>query len=37
VCVCVDKIPFSLKQNFSDPEIADFEFFFKKFQSPTHW
>jgi hypothetical protein len=33
----VDKIPFSLKQIFSDTGIADFEFFFKKFKSPAHW
>jgi len=31
----VDKIPLSLKQIFSDPEIADYEFFFKKFKSPA--
>jgi hypothetical protein len=35
--VCVDNIPFSLKQIFSDHEIAHFEFFFKKFKSPAHW
>jgi hypothetical protein len=32
-----DKIPFSLKQIFSDTGIGDFEFFFKKFKSPAHW
>jgi hypothetical protein len=35
LCVC-GQVPFPLKQIFSDAEIADFEFFLKKFKLPAH-